>query len=361
MSAIDLSIDPLKPSADWFNVLFETVGISAKVERLTAKAIGTGQIGENVRFEFTYAGEAGDAPSSLVGKFPSTNEASLATAKLLGHYQREVLFYREFAAIAARIAPAPLYAEHDKETNRFVLVMQDMAPAQQGDQLSGCSVDDAERAMEAAAILHTAHWNDARLDKHDWLQGTENAPPPPITPEMSQELWVGFKQRYADRLDAEDVEVGDTFCDALPKWSEGYEGPMALVHNDYRLDNMLFGDAGAAKPLAVVDWQTVGKGAPAIDVAYFIGAGLTRDARPDHERHLLAHYHKCLTREGVTSYSLDDLYRDYCWFSFYGMSVAFGAAMLVEQTERGDEMFLTMLRRHAAQARDNNALALLVK
>ncbi len=361
MNGIDLSIDPLNPSVDWFNVLFEKVGISATVSSLTAKAIGTGQIGENVRFEFTYAGDAGNAPKSLVGKFPSSSEASLATAKLLGHYQREVLFYKEFAPIAARIAPAPLYAEHDAETNRFALMMQDMSPAQQGDQLSGCSVEDAERAMEAAAILHAAHWNDASLDKHDWLQGTEGAPPPPINAEMTQQLWLGFKQRYADRLDPEDVEVGDTFADALPAWGEGYDGPTALVHNDYRLDNMLFGEVSAPKPLAVVDWQTVGKGAPAIDVAYFIGAGLTRDARPDHEQHLLAYYHDCLSREGVTSYSREDLYRDYCWFSFYGMSVAFGAAMLVEQTERGDEMFLTMLRRHAAQARDNNALALLAK
>ncbi len=41
------------------------------------------------------------------------------------------------------------------------------------------------------------------------------------------------------------------------------------------------------------------------------------------------------------------------------MSVAFAAAMLVKQTERGDDMFLTMLRRHCAQIRDNNSLELL--
>lgn len=359
MSGIDLSIDPLNPSAQWFNTLFEKVGLPANVSSLTAKAIGTGQIGENVRFKFTYDGPSDGAPDTLVGKFPSSSEASLTTAAMLGHYQREVMFYKHFAPIAARIAPSPLYAEHDEETNRFVLMMQDMAPAQQGDQLSGCSVEDAERAMESAAILHAAHWGDAGLDKHNWLQGTVGAPPPPITAEITIQLWAGFKERYADRLDPEDVEVGDVYTAALTRWGDGYEGPMALVHNDYRLDNMLFGAPSAAKPLAVVDWQTVGKGAPAIDVAYFIGAGLTREARPVHEKHLLAHYHACLCREGVTSYGMDDLYRDYCWFSFYGMSVAFGAAMLVEQTERGDEMFLTMLRRHAAQARDNNALALL--
>ena len=46
---------------------------------------------------------------------------------------------------------------------------------------------------------------------------------------------------------------------------EGESGrPQGLVHGDYRLDNMLFGEAGADRPLTVVDWQTVTWG-PAID------------------------------------------------------------------------------------------------
>ena len=74
---------------------------------------------------------------------------------------------------------------------------------------------------------------------------------------------------------------------------------------------------------------------------------------------MLRFYHARLTEQGISDYSFEALYDHYRWFSFYGMSVAFGAAMLVKQTDRGDEMFLTMLRRHAAQARDNDALALL--
>ena len=359
MSRPGLDADPLTLGAGWFNALFEEIGIDAEVKGLTAKSIGTGQIGENVRFVLDYNRKGSNAPDTLVGKFPSGSEASLMTAKLLGHYEREVHFYRTFPKVAGIITPKAFYTDYEPETNRFALIMEDMAPSEQGDQLRGCTVEEAEKALASAAVLHAAHWNDPALDTYAWLQGSDLAPPPALSPEQVVGLWYGFKDRYGERLSAEDIEVGDAYAAALPAWSDGYEGPHALTHNDFRLDNMLFGKGSAPKPLAIVDWQTAGKGAPAGDVAYFIGAGLTRDDRPKHEQALLRYYHACLQDQGVTDYAFEDLYRHYRWFSFYGMSVAFGAAMLVKQTERGDEMFLTMLRRHAAQARDNGALGLL--
>jgi hypothetical protein len=39
--------------------------------------------------------------------------------------------------------------------------------------------------------------------------------------------------------------------------------------------------------------------------------------------------------------------------------MAVGASMLVKQTERGDQMFLTSLRRHAQQCLDLDALSCL--
>jgi hypothetical protein len=360
MSRPGLDTNPLELTPDWFNQLFEEIGIDAEVSGLTAKSIGTGQIGENVRFVFDYARKGDGAPATLVGKFPSGSDASLMTAKMLGHYEREVNFYRTFPKVAGRITPEALYTDYDPETNRFALIMEDMAPSEQGDQLSGCSVAEAERAMDAAAILHAAYWNDETLDTHPWLQGTSAAPPPAMSPEQVAMLWTGFKDRYSASLTPDVIEVGDAYAEALPRMQlEQADGPFALTHNDYRLDNMLFGKPGAPKPLAVVDWQTAGKGAPASDVAYFIGAGLTQEDRPKHEQALLRYYHARLQEEGVTDYGFDALYDHYRYTCFYGMSVAFGAAMLVKQTDRGDQMFLTMLRRHAAQARDNNALELL--
>lgn len=359
MSRPGLDTNPLELGPDWFNTLFAEIGIDGEVRSLTSKSIGTGQIGENVRFVFDYARAGANAPKTLVGKFPSASEASIMTAKLLNHYKREVMFYRTFPKVAGRITPDALYTDYDPETNRFALIMEDMAPSVQGDQLKGCGPMEARLAMHAAAVLHAAHWEDPSLDQHDWLQGTAAAPPPGIDSSMMAGLWAGFKERYAAHLNADLIEIGDAYTASLPKWGESYQGPYALTHSDFRLDNMLFGPPGAKKPLAVVDWQTPGKGAPANDVAYFIGAGLTREDRPKYEMELLKYYHGCLQAEGIKSYSFDDLYTHYRWFSFYGISVAFAAAMLVKQTERGDEMFLTMLRRHGAQVRDNNSLDLL--
>tara|TARA_R110000803_G_scaffold63888_2_gene124625 strand:+ start:211 stop:1293 length:1083 start_codon:yes stop_codon:yes gene_type:complete len=359
MARPGLDGNPLELTPAWFNDLFETIGIDADVKGLTAKAIGTGQIGENVRFVFDYARKGADAPATLVGKFPSGSEASLATAAMLGHYKREVMFYRTFPKVAGKITPAAYYTDYDEATNRFALIMEDMAPSEQGDQLKGCSVAEAELALASAAVLHAAYWGDESLDQYDWLQGSETSPPPVLTSEQVAGLWTGFKARYAAQLTTDVIEVGDAYSAALPRWGEVQPGPFALTHNDFRLDNMLFGKPGAPKPIALVDWQTAAKGAPANDVAYFIGAGLTREERPKHEQALLRYYHARLTEAGISSYSFEDLYDHYRWYSFYGMSVAFGAAMLVKQTERGDEMFLTMLRRHAAQARDNDALVLL--
>ena len=359
MSRPGLDTDPLDLTPDWFNQLFDTIGIDAEVRGLTAKSIGTGQIGENVRFAFDYARKGENAPATLVGKFPSGSEASLTTAKMLGHYEREVNFYRTFPKVAGRITPTAVYTDYDPETNRFALIMEDMAPAEQGDQLAGCSVAEAERALDAAAVLHAAYWMDETLDSHGWLQGTRAAPQSSMGPDGVAALWVAFKERYGARVTPDVVRVGDAYTDAMPRMQGERPGPFALTHNDFRLDNMLFGKPGSPKPLAVVDWQTAGKGAPANDVAYFIGAGLTREERPKHEQALLRYYHARLREEGISDYSFDDLCHDYRYHCFYGMSVAFGAAMLVKQTERGDEMFLTMLRRHAAQALDNNALVLL--
>ena len=61
----------------------------------------------------------------------------------------------------------------------------------------------------------------------------------------------------------------------------------------------------------------------------------------------------------MSDYSQADLRQDYRHFSFAGINVAVGAAMLVKRTERGDRLFLTMLDRHVRHVLDSDALTLL--
>ena len=103
-----------------------------------------------------------------IGKFPATDPASsLSTAHLV--CVREVSFYRELADTLAINTPRPFVAEIDPVTDDFTLILEDMAPARQGGQLAGCSLEDARTAMSEAAALHAPCWGDPTLEMLGWL------------------------------------------------------------------------------------------------------------------------------------------------------------------------------------------------
>jgi hypothetical protein len=122
---------------------------------------------------------------------------------------------------------------------------------------------------------------------------------------------------------------------------------------------MLFPE-GSTTPV-IVDWQTAAWGPPAADVALFLGGSMTTDARRAHWGRLLDVYHQELVAGGVTSYSRDQLEHDVRISAFGGAVMAVMSAILVVQTERGDEMFAELFRRHAQHAIDIDAEALLAE
>ena len=48
-------------------------------------------------------------------------------------------------------------------THDFAILMNDLAPAEQGDQMAGCTPDQAALAVEEAAKLHAPVWDDSTL------------------------------------------------------------------------------------------------------------------------------------------------------------------------------------------------------
>ena len=76
---------PAAVDAAWLTAVLQNAGIDAVVRSFEAKNVGTGQIGESVRFKLTYERAAEGAPPSLVGKFPSPDDTCRGTGVMLGN------------------------------------------------------------------------------------------------------------------------------------------------------------------------------------------------------------------------------------------------------------------------------------
>jgi len=342
----------------WLTAALEASGVAkgARVVSFESEPVGTGQMGENARFTLTWS-DAGGRPATVVGKFPSDNEISRATATGGGSYAREVRFYREVASTVDIRTPRCHFADVDDDTGLFVLLMEDLAPGVQGDQLAGCSPDEAATALAELVKLQAPRWNDSSLHDIDWLSRRHDGTATVTL--LYDAVLPGFMDRIGGRLDAESQELVQRFSRLIDRWREQTSIEHLVVsHGDYRLDNMMFGEIGPkGDPMAVVDWQTPSHGVPGTDLSYFVGAGLLPDARASSERELVAEYHAGLIAAGVEGYDLDACWRSYRRESFAGIIMAVVASQIVVQTDRGDDMFFAMASRHARQALELEAEA----
>jgi aminoglycoside phosphotransferase (APT) family kinase protein len=176
---------------------------------------------------------------------------------------------------------------------------------------------------------------------------------------IMQALYPSWAERYDGRIDAEVVALGERLVPKLESYYAAAAGVTgSVIHGDYRLDNLLFGTTAGGPPVAVVDWQTHLWGDPLSDVSYFLGAGLVADDRRAHERDLVEAYRSAMASAGVTL-SADECWRRYRLHAISGWHMAVFAAMVVVQTDRGDEMFCTMANRHGRQMLDLESESLL--
>ncbi len=343
--------------AAWLTAVLREGGVDAEVETFRAEPVGSGQIGDSVRFHLTYRRRCAGAPDSLVGKFPSAGEQSRATGVSLGNYIREVRFYQELAATARIHTPRCWFTDVDEATSDFVLMMEDLAPARQGDQLEGVTLAQARLAVAEAAKLHSSHWMDPKLDEMPWVSGSKAAGATAGSDSMVQPLWDAFKARYGPRMEADWIAAGDAL---VAEWT-GFmprrpELTRCLTHNDFRPDNMMFATDAGGYPITVLDWQSYAYGVGATDLAYFLAGALPPDVRRAHEDEFLELYLSGLAAGGVTGYPMTDLKRDYGQGAYLLFGTAFFAAMIVTPTERGDRMFLQMLGSAATHLRDHGVL-----
>jgi hypothetical protein len=300
---------------------------------------------------------APELPASVVLKLPSLDPTSRATGVMLRNYEREVKFYLELASTVEIRVPKCHFGEWTESTGDFVLVLEDMSPAAPGDQLAGCTIADAELAVDEIARLHGPRWADDSLADIDWLsrRTAEDI-------EMMNGMWAiflpPFLATYSKHLDAEALALLDAFGPKLGAWIEDRDGPETVTHGDYRLDNLMFGTPAGGPQLTTLDWQTPGHGAPVADLAYFCGAGLLPPERAVHERSLVDRYGLALLAHGV-DVKESWLWEQYRRDSFAGVVMAVIASQVVGESERSEALFATMATRHLQHALDLDALELI--
>jgi hypothetical protein len=345
--------DPAELSREWLTTVLRSRGLDVTVGSLRSEPVGTGQMAHNERLYLEYEADAEGAPATLVGKFPSPSEASRA-AGANGGYRSETLFYTELAESLPIRTPECFYGAISDDHTTFTLLLEDLAPAEQGDQIGGGSDAEIEAAVRNLAGLHAPRWNDPSLAELEWVaQGTSD--------EFALYIEMGtpaFIERYKDRLSEEAAETLRGFAAGVRRWMEIAPREKTLVHGDYRLDNLMFETTTEGIQVAAVDWQTLSVGCGGQDLAYLLGNSSPPEQRRKHESHMLEVYREAMAALGVDR-SGDQIYADYVYGSFQGPSITMLGALFVGQTDRGDEMFMAMAHRATTQIRDLNALDLL--
>ena len=344
---------PDKFDKDWLaNKLGQPAG---SLKGWTTNPVGTGQVGDSYRLTFDWA-DAAFGPATAIAKCPASDPKSRDTGRMLHNYEVEVRWYQQFASDVAIRTPHCYFADIDENITDFVLLMEDVAPAEQGDQLAGGSSEQVKLALSEIAHLHSFRWNDPTLAEIDWLNYSKANLE--FIRSFVPNCYPEWRARYQGRIDENILEMGAELIARFESYVADRSRPLVIVHSDLRLDNILFTDAHGRA--IIVDWQTISAGAPMGDVAYCIGTSFADpQIRAREEEKLFAHYLSCLSDDGVRDYESERAWQDYCLAAFSGFTMGVIAAMLVERTERGDEMFAVMAERSGYQALHLDSLALL--
>lgn len=345
---------PRKPSdvtPAWLSAV-----LGADVRDVGITPIGTGQTGATYRVSATYATDSG-LPASFAIKLPAQDDAVRERVAL--GYRSEVEFYTDVADHVEIPVPRCFHSDITEDGGDFALLLADMAPAVQGDQIAGCSGHEARLAVEALAGLHGPSWCAPA-----WLELSAISMPKPGDEAAAKGLGdvsVMAADIVIERLGAgitdEDQETLTASMGLVTPWLLAEPHRFALMHGDYRLDNMLF-DPDRTR-VTVVDWQTMGVGLPARDLAYFTATSLDPEVRSQIEKDLVADYHRALSGYDVTDYDFDTCWRDYRLGVVQAPLITALGLAFASSTERGDEMILIMLSRGCRAVRELGTLDLI--
>ena len=125
---------------------------------------------------------------------------------MLKNFLKEVRFYQHLQPRLSIRTPRCYFADIEGQGPDFVVLMEDLAPAVQGDQLAGCNARVARAAVLELVGLHAPSWCDGSLKAHDWIRDAEIVDSA-ARAAMYREQLPGFLDRYGAHLADDEARI----------------------------------------------------------------------------------------------------------------------------------------------------------
>jgi aminoglycoside/choline kinase family phosphotransferase len=347
--------------AAWFTSALRTNGDltdNQSVASATGKRIGEGEGMASLLWRFTLAYDGTDgvptAPTSVIVKLATDDPHRLFIMQSAKFYAREVRFYQELAANSPVRVPRCLHASIDPETSLFVLVLEDVGELRHVDQLVGCGYHDSVQALRTLAKFQSHWWGKDLTDLGSTFIPMDDGFNEFVVPMLVQQNWPAARIARPDLWPDNVSTFMNGFVAKVPQILAGIMGPNTLIHNDYRVDNLLWdGDE-----IIVLDFQMSSVASGLMDFAYFVAQSIPKAVRKERFNDLLDAYLSELAANGVTldrEAALDKYRRALVFGIMWPLGLMGGYDSL---EPRGRELAVTMLDRHLSAIADVDALSL---
>ncbi|MFZ9058773.1 MAG: hypothetical protein ACO20J_04430, partial [Ilumatobacteraceae bacterium] len=154
-------------SGEYLSKVLAPISGVAKLKISSISPIGTGQMAESYRVKFLQ--ESGEKIESVVVKVPSQNVNSRSASRATRCYELETSFYSSLRNSLKVDTPKCFHVWYDARSDDFVLVLEDIKDANQGDQITGATVEQADAAINQLVNLHAPMWGSEKLNQIEWL------------------------------------------------------------------------------------------------------------------------------------------------------------------------------------------------
>ena len=354
MSIKSFPMLPEQMTASWLESALGVGIASVEVEPIGE---GAGFAGSVYRARPEYRDSDTGLPETLIWKTVSGDERTRGFLTTLGVYEREARFYGQLAD-GLRIAPRPYFSQFDAEDGTFCLIIEDVSYMNAGDQVEGCTFEEALSVVCEAARLHSAFWSGRVDDRPDWVPTFDGGSG--YFTRMHSVAWRQL-ERTVKGIPEGLVEavrrIGPRVSDVKTQLSKE---PLTLVHGDLRLDNIFFSRDPGVDKIKLIDWQAIRRGRGVYDLAYFLSTSVPSEMRKSRQDELVEAYVETLRAHGVEGYSTEDCREDFGWalldiVTFVGII----GSTLDFQSSRGLELSGTIISRLWQTIEDNSALDLL--